>query len=85
MNKLLITSILFALVLIAPKASYGATFQEVECTPVYGGGVVCGVKTHETVDTAISDYINPSVIGAGFVFASGALFVISKKLKAQSI
>ena len=40
------------------------------------------VVVHETVDTAASDYINPAIIGAFFIGASGVFYMISKKAKA---
>lgn len=83
MNKLLITFLTLIAILIATPSmvkadgGYGQDEDEEEEEKI--------VIIHETVDTAISDYINPSTVGAGFVFVSGALFAISKKLKAQSI
>ncbi len=85
MTKQIITSIAFFVAALLVPASVGATtYQDVECQSVYGGGVVCGVKTHETVDTAVSDYINPSTVGVLFIGASGVFYMISKKAKASA-
>lgn len=72
-NLIVIVSLLAALV--APRA---ALAQEETCVGVYGGGVVCGVKTHEPVDTALGD-INPGILGAGLLVASYILFKLSKE------
>lgn len=50
------------------------------CTQVYGGGVVCGAK-HEVVDTGIEDVLNPTVLGFASLGASGALLILSKKIR----
>jgi len=79
------------LLLIAFSFSQGPVLadqiEEEVCieTTVYGGGVgvVCGVKTHESVDTGIAD--NPLIFGAGLLIASGLLYRFSKRLKAEQI
>ncbi len=79
------------LLLIAFSFSQGPVLadqiEEEVCieTTVYGGGVgvVCGVKTHEPVDTGIAD--NPLIFGAGLLIASGLLYRFSKRLKAEQI
>ena len=40
------------------------------------------VAKHEVVDTGIEDYLNPTVVGSLFIATSGALLVLSKKVKA---
>ena len=53
------------------------------CVSVYGGGVVCGAK-HEVVPTALGD-VNPAILGAGFLFASGVFVYLSNRMKRPSV
>jgi hypothetical protein len=69
--SLVITAVLFAL----PKA----VLAQENCVTVYGGGVVCGAETHEPVDTDLGD-INPAILGAGFLLASGSLLYFSRRI-----
>lgn len=59
--------------------------DEQDCVSVtqYGGavGIVCGVKTHEPVDTGLKE--NLALIGALSVVASGALHYFVKKNKRE--
>jgi LPXTG-motif cell wall-anchored protein len=79
--------IVLAVVLLSlslPKTTSAAEVvtEEIICPQPYGGGVVCGVKTHVPVETGIAE--NLTLIGAGFILASGALLYFSKKAnKAQ--
>ncbi len=75
MQRILVVLLVLA-VLAAPK---GVFAQEQICTQAYGGGVVCGAKTHTPVNTGLVD--NPSVLGASFLLVSGTLFLASRKLK----
>ena len=70
------------MLLALPAKIAQASEDEVICPQPYGGGVVCGVKTHEPVATGIGD--NIPLIGASFILASGVLFLLSKKLKKTS-
>ena len=74
-----------ALVLTALFTAPVALAQETEvtCTSVYGGGVVCGVKTHEAVPAALGDF-NPALMGAGLIIASGLFVYLSKRVKRNS-
>lgn len=77
MKKLIPVLILLLAVTFAPK---GVLADEQEhCTEVYGGGVVCGAKTHTPVNTGIAD--NPAYIAGAFLVASGILYFLSKKIK----
>jgi len=78
MNKLIITLSFAVAVLITPQVAYAQYGQQ-----VLGEKKEEVVVVHKTVDTAISDFINPSILGSGSVVLSGALYFISKKLKAQ--
>jgi LPXTG-motif cell wall-anchored protein len=53
--------------------------EEIICPQPYGGGVVCGVKTHTVLDTGLAD--NLPLLGAGFILASGAFLYFSKRFK----
>lgn len=81
MKKLILALFLALLVITLPKAAYAqtTTVQPGVCVSVYGGGVVCGAK-HEVVDTAFGD-INPAILGVIFTLASGALFLLSRKMR----
>jgi len=80
MKKLLLSLAILVTTFSLPKA----ILAQENCVSVYGGGVVCGASTHEPVDTDLGD-INPFILGAGFLVASGSLLYFSKKLakKAQ--
>ena len=56
-----------------------ATDEAIICPQPYGGGVVCGVKTHEPVDAGIGE--NMALIGILSLGASGILLRLSKKSK----
>jgi LPXTG-motif cell wall-anchored protein len=80
MKKLIPALILLLAATFAPK---GVIANEVEhCTEVYGGGVVCGAKTHTPVNTGIAD--NPAYIAGAFLIASGVLYFLSKKIKVST-
>jgi len=54
--------------------------EEQICTSIYGGGVVCGVKTeHKPVETGIAD--NPAFWAFSLLISSIVLGRISKRLK----
>ena len=80
MKKLFLSLAILVTIFSLPKT----ILAQENCVSVYGGGVVCGAETHEPVDTDLGD-INPIVLGAGFLLASGSLLYFSKKLakKAQ--
>ena len=87
MKKLLISISLLTALFAVPSSALadGAQGDQIECKPVYGGGVVCGVspKKQPVVDTGIAD--NPIALGAILLGFAGSLFVVSKKLKASEI
>lgn len=80
MKKLIV---IYALVLGAMLMPTNALAQETEitCTSVYGGGVVCGAKTHEPINAGLGD-INPAFLGGALLVTSGALLYLSKKIRA---
>ncbi|MEJ2441789.1 MAG: hypothetical protein P8Y06_02630, partial [Patescibacteria group bacterium] len=67
MKKLFLSLTILVLTLFSPRV----ISAEETCVSVYGGGVVCGAETHETVETGLGD--NPAVLGAGLLMASGIL------------
>jgi LPXTG-motif cell wall-anchored protein len=77
MKRLIVLVVFLTMVFVNPGAVLA---QEETCVTVYGGGVVCGARTeiHEPVDTGLAD-INPIVLGAGLLSASGVLFYISRR------
>ncbi|HTK03300.1 MAG TPA: hypothetical protein VL401_00830 [Alphaproteobacteria bacterium] len=79
MQKLfLILVVIFALASAKP-----AFAQEQVCTSAYGGGVVCGIKTHQPVNTGLIDDL--PLLGPSFILVSGALFALSRKLKLSKV
>ena len=83
--KQAVLALAFALSALLVPASVLAQTTNLEpgvCVSVYGGGVVCGAK-HEVVPTALGD-INPALLGAGFLTASAALFIFSRKMRKNS-
>jgi len=74
MKKLFLSLVILAAMASLPKA----VLAQENCVTVYGGGVVCGAETHEPVETDLGD-INPAILGAGFLLASGSLLYFSKK------
>lgn len=80
MKKLIPVLIILFAVFSMPK---GVVAQDNEvCTEVYGGGVVCGAKTHTPVETGLAD--NPAYLGGAFILASGALYLLSRKIKTST-
>ncbi len=78
MTKQIITSIAVFVAALSVPASVAANEYGQE---VKGETTEQSVVVHETVDTAVSDYINPSIVGAFFIGASGVFYMISKKAK----
>ena len=76
--KKLIFTLLLALAIFAPT-NVRAEDEVIICPQPYGGGVVCGVKTHEPVDAGIGE--NMALIGILSLGASGILLRLSKKSK----
>ncbi|HET7099009.1 MAG TPA: hypothetical protein VFI61_02150 [Patescibacteria group bacterium] len=79
MKKFVFTLVL-ALVLTLPK-SVLANNETVICPQPYGGGVVCGVKTHEPINTGLGE--NLALVGSLALGASGVLLSLSRKFKAR--
>ena len=87
MKKIITVLLLLIAFSFSPRIVLADQIEEEICVEatVYGGGigVVCGIKTHEPVDTGIAD--NPLLLGAGLLITSGLLYRFSKKLKATQI
>lgn len=74
--------VLFSLFAIHYSLFTSAALAEDEaiiCPQPYGGGVVCGVKTHEPVDTGLGE--NLVLAGVLALSASGILRFLAKKSK----
>lgn len=56
-----------------------AADEAIICPQPYGGGVVCGVKTHEPVNTGLGE--NLALIGAGLLVSSLGFLAVSKKFQ----
>ena len=56
-----------------------AVDEAIICPQPYGGGVVCGIKTHEPVDAGLGE--NMALAGVLALGASGILRFLSKKSK----
>lgn len=82
MTKQIITSIAVLIAALSVPASVAANEYGQE---VKGETTEKIVVVHETVDTAVSDYINPSTVGALFIGASGVFYMISKKAKVAAL
>ena len=85
MNKLITTLLILAALLVPAPAMADETkvVEEITCTSVYGGGQICGIKTHEPVDADLGD-VNPAVLGSALLLTSGALLFVSRKLKTSA-
>lgn len=83
MNKVVIILMVLTALLLpgTVKADHETDAETCIETQVYGGGVgvVCGVKTHEPVDTAIGD--NLFLLAGGLLLASYGFHRLSKKAK----
>lgn len=79
--KKLILPVLF-LAFMAFPGSVSAEDEVIICPQPYGGGVVCGVKTHKPINTGIAD--NLPLLGAGVITVSSAIFYLSKKARVQA-
>ena len=77
MTKQIITSIAVLVAALVMPASVSAQYGQ----QVLGEKTEEVVVIHETVDTAISDYVNPATVGMFFIGASGVFYMISKKAK----
>ena len=78
MLKKLAVVLVLAAALGMPKLAL-ADDEVVICPQPYGGGVVCGVKTHVPVNTGIGDSL--PMIGSGLLGASGVFAYFSRKLR----
>ena len=83
-NKVVITlAVLFGAVISMPSTVFA---DEQTCTSVYGGGVVCGVKTpdeHKTVEAGVAN--NPLGLASILLLASGSLHYLSNKSKRENL
>lgn len=76
---LFFTFVLFAISYSLLAGTALAEDETVICPQPYGGGVVCGVKTHAPVNTGLGD--NWGIVGAGLLGASVFTVIISKRFK----
>ena len=76
MKKLIISLSVIAVTFLVPASVLAQ--EDETCVTVYGGGVVCGAKTHEPVDTALGD-INPGILGGALLLTSYGLYRLSKR------
>ena len=72
-NLLVLASVL----VVALSAASSAHAQEQICPQAYGAGVVCGIKTHEPVETGLGE--NLALVGALSLGASGILLYFAKR------
>lgn len=79
MKKFLAGLILIVVFLTSFPGAVLAEDEVVICPQPYGGGVVCGVKTHEPVETGLAE--NLALIGAGLLASSAILVIISKRFQ----
>ena len=80
--SLQIVFVLFSLFTIHYSLFTGAVVaadEAIICPQPYGGGVVCGIKTHEPVDTGVGE--NMALAGVLALGASGILRFLAKKSK----
>ena len=78
MTKQIITSIAVLIAALMLPASVAANEYGQE---VKGETTEKIVVIHETVETDISDYLNPAMLGTAFMGASGVFYFISKRAK----
>lgn len=72
--------IFFAFLAVPAVARASEVTEEVIiCPQPYGGGVVCGVKTHAPVEAGVGDSL--PMIGSGLLGASAMIAYFTKKLK----
>ena len=81
-TKIFLITLLTLVFLVAPSV-VKANDEEIICPQPYGGGVVCGVKTHEPVETGLGE--NLAMVGAGLLASSSVFLIISKKLKSSHV
>ena len=83
MKKLILSGLVLTALFAVPSVHAAevvtTTTEEIICPQPYGGGVVCGVKTHKVVETGIAD--NLPLIGSGLVGASALFTYVSRKLR----
>jgi len=85
MKKLItVLAILVSILLMPGQASAQETVETCVETTVYGGGVgvVCGVKTHTPINTALGD--NSLALALVLLGASAGLLYLSKKIKVST-
>lgn len=70
------------LVVLAMPQKALADHEKVVCPQPYGGGVVCGVKTHKPVETGLSE--NLALAGVLALGASSFFSKLSKKAVASN-
>jgi len=78
MLKRLIVMGLVVAALVAPKTA-NAEDDQIICPQPYGGGVVCGVKTHKPVETGLGE--NLAMAGSLSLVASGVFLFLSARSK----
>lgn len=80
MKKILLG--VFAFAVLANPSKVLADHEKVICPQPYGGGVVCGVKTHKPVEAGLAE--NLALAGALAIGASGIFLHLSKKAGATA-
>ncbi|QQG41644.1 MAG: hypothetical protein HYV90_05835 [Candidatus Woesebacteria bacterium] len=83
MKKLFLAFALFTISFSLLANVVLAEDENVICPQPYGGGVVCGVKTHVPVETGLGD--NWGLIGLGLLGASVFTVILSKRFKASRV
>jgi hypothetical protein len=80
MKKLIFT--ILALIFLATPAGVLAEDQQIICPQPYGGGVVCGIRTHASVNTGLGD--NLAVVGGILLVSSLVFLFLSKRFNSET-
>lgn len=82
LKKLIVSIVVSGMLLVVSSASLNAEEVETCVTSYqYGGATqqVCGVSTHEPVETGLAD-INPAMLASIFFSLAGTALIKAKKL-----
>ena len=77
MNKIIFTIVFGLLLVLTPNPVVAVS--ETICTTSYGGGTVCGAKTHEPIEAGLAE--NLALIGGLSIGISAFLQKLSKNTK----